>query len=70
MIVLHAAINKGSGLTMGLVPGLEDTFNVQLYGAIALALAFVAVAFVLVAATRGRLGYRAQTAPLEAPSRS
>ena len=68
MIVLHAAINKGSGLTMGLVPGLEDTFNVQLYGAIALA--FVAVAFVLVAATRGRLGYRAQTAPLEAPSRS
>lgn len=56
--LLHAAINKGSGLTMGLVPGLEDAFNVQVYGAVALAFTVAAVA--LVAATRGRLGYRAQ----------
>ena len=56
--LLHAAINMGSGLVAGLVPGLEDAFNVHLYGAIALA--FTVVAVVLVVATRGRLGYRAE----------
>jgi membrane protease YdiL (CAAX protease family) len=66
--MLHAAINMSSGLVTGLVPGLEDTFNVQLYGAAAIA--FVTVAFVLVAATRGRLGYRAHRASLETTSRS
>ena len=63
--LLHAAINKGSGLTVGLVPGLEDAFYVQVYAAIAIA--FVAVAIVLVAATRGSLGYhRAQGMPVVA----
>ena len=66
--LLHAAINMGSGLVTGLLPGLGDAFNVQLYGAGAIA--FVTVAVVLVAATGGRLGYRAQRAPLEAPPRS
>jgi membrane protease YdiL (CAAX protease family) len=64
--LLHAAINKGSGLTMGLVPGLED--ELALYGAVALAFSVAAV--VLVAATRGRLGYRAERAPLEPAVRS
>lgn len=54
--LLHAAINMGSGLVTGLVPDLEDAFNVHLYGAVALACAIVALA--LVVATRGRLGYR------------
>ena len=62
--LLHAAINMGSGLVKGLVPGLDDAFNVQLYGAAAIA--FVTVALVLVAATRGRLGYGARRAPVEA----
>ncbi len=66
--LLHAAINMGSGLVTGLVPGLEDAFRVQGYSAVALAFSVVAV--VLVAATRGRLGYRAERAPLEAPIRS
>jgi uncharacterized protein len=66
--LLHAAINMGSGLVLGLVPELEDAFDVQLYGAIAIA--FTLTAVVLVAATRGRLGYRAQGEPLEAPPRS
>ena len=66
--LLHAAINMSSGLVTGLVPGLEDAFNVQLYGACAIA--FVTVAAVLVAATRGRLGYRAQGASLEPAARS
>ncbi len=61
--LLHAAINKGSGLTMGLVPGLEDEFHVTAYGAVALAFGVAAV--VVVAATRGRLGYREQRVPLE-----
>ena len=60
--LLHAAINKGSGLTMGLVPGLEDAFYVQAYGAVALT--FTVAAVVLVAATRGRLGYRTQGEPV------
>jgi uncharacterized protein len=63
--LLHATINKGSGLTMGLVPGLED--ELALYGAIALAFGVAAV--VVVVATRGRLGYWAQGEPPEAPSR-
>ena len=62
--LLHAAINMGSGLVAALVPGLEDAFNAQLHGAAAIA--FVTVALVLVAATRGRLGYRAQRTPREA----
>jgi uncharacterized protein len=66
--MLHAAINMGSGLVTGLVPGLEDASNVQMYGAAAIA--FVTVALVLVAATGGRLGYRAQNGSLEAPTRS
>lgn len=64
--LLHAAINKGSGLTMGLVPGLED--ELAMYGAIAIA--FTVVAVVLVVATRGRLGYRAQGESPEAPDRT
>ena len=67
-MLLHAAINMGSGLVLGLVPGLGDAFYVQLYGAVAIAL--VTVALVLVAATRGRLGYRAQGASLEPAARS
>ena len=65
--LLHAAINMGSGLVNGLVPGLDDAFSVQLYGAIAIA--FVTVALVLVAATRGRLGYQTRRAPVEASTR-
>jgi membrane protease YdiL (CAAX protease family) len=66
--LLHAAINMSSGLVLDLVPGIEDAFYVQLYGAGAIA--FVTVALVLVAATRGRLGYRAQETPREAPTRT
>ena len=67
--LLHAAINKGSGLTVGLVPGLEDAFYVQVYAAVAIA--FVAVAIVLVAATRGNLGYhRARRMPAVAGDES
>ena len=66
--LLHAAINKGSGLTMGLVPGLEDEFHVTAYGAVALAFSVAAV--VVVIATKGRLGYRAQRVPLEPSVRS
>ena len=62
--LLHAAINKSSGLTVGLVPGLEDAFFVQVYAAVAIA--FAVVAILLVAATRGRLGYRAQGMPVVA----
>jgi hypothetical protein len=46
---------------------MEDEFGVQLYGAVAITC--VIVALVLVAATRGRLGYRAERVPLEAPIR-
>jgi uncharacterized protein len=66
--LLHAAINMSSGLVLDLVPGMEDAFGVQLYGAVAIAC--VIVALVLVVATRGRLGYRAERVPLEAPARS
>jgi membrane protease YdiL (CAAX protease family) len=62
--LLHAAINMGTGL----VPGLEDASRVQGYSAVAIG--FVAVALVLVAATRGRLGYQAQRVPLETTPRS
>jgi membrane protease YdiL (CAAX protease family) len=56
--LLHGAINGGSGLVgaRGLLPGFDDTLHVHLYGAVALAFTVAAVA--LVAATRGRLGYR------------
>jgi membrane protease YdiL (CAAX protease family) len=66
--LLHAATNMSSGLVLDLVPGMEDAFGVQLYGAVALAC--VIVALVLVVATRGRLGYRVERVPLEAPTRS
>ena len=65
--LLHAAINMSSGLVLNLVPGMEDAFGVQLYGAVAIAC--VIVALVLVVATRGRLGYRAESMPLEASTR-
>jgi membrane protease YdiL (CAAX protease family) len=66
--LLHAAINMSSGLVLDLFPGMEDAFGVQLYGAVAIAC--VIVALVLVAATRGRLGYRVERVPLEVPTRS
>jgi membrane protease YdiL (CAAX protease family) len=66
--MLHAAINMSSGLVTGLVPGLEDAFNVQVYGAAAIA--FITVALVLVAATKGKLGYRTHRASLETTPRS
>jgi CAAX protease family protein len=66
--LLHGAINGSTTLVRGLLPGLDDALHLPLYGA--LAVAFSAAAVVLVAATRGRLGYRAERAPLEAPPRS
>ncbi len=56
--LLHGAINGASGLTgaRGLLPGFDDALHLHRYGAIALA--FTAAALVLIAATRGRLGYR------------
>lgn len=66
--LLHAAINMSSGLVLDLFPGMEDAFGVQLYGAVAIAC--VIVALVLVAATRGRLGYRVEKVPLEVSTRS
>jgi membrane protease YdiL (CAAX protease family) len=60
--LLHGAINGGTELVTGLLPGFDDALHVPLYGAIALAFSITAV--VLVATTRGRLGYRAQRAPL------
>jgi uncharacterized protein len=66
--LLHAAINMSSGLVLDLVPGMEDEFGVQLYGAVAITC--VIVALVLVAATRGRLGYQAERVSMEAPTRS
>jgi membrane protease YdiL (CAAX protease family) len=62
--LLHGAINGSSGLVTGLLPGFNDALNVPLYGADALA--FTIAAVVLVVATRGRLGYRAEKAPTEA----
>ena len=66
--LLHAAINMGSGLVTGLIPGLEGAFRVPAYGAIALA--FVTVALVLVTATMGRLGYRAHRASPQPSARN
>ena len=66
--LLHGAINGGTVLVTGLLPGLDDVLHVPLYGAVALALSVAAV--VLVVATKGRLGYPAQREPLEAPPRS
>jgi membrane protease YdiL (CAAX protease family) len=66
--LLHGAINGSSGLITGLLPGFNDALNVPLYSADALA--FTIAAVVLVVATRGRLGYRAEKVPLEAPPRS
>ena len=63
--LLHGAINGGTELVTGLLPGLDDELHLPLYGAVALAFAVAAV--VLVVATRGRLGYRA---PLAAPLES
>ena len=56
--LLHGAINAGSGLlgARGLLPGFDDALHLHRYGA--MALAFTAAALVLVALTRGRLGYR------------
>jgi uncharacterized protein len=65
--LVHGAINGSTVLVTGLLPGLDDELHVPLYGAVALAFSVAAV--VLVAATRGRLGYRAEEAPLEAPPR-
>jgi membrane protease YdiL (CAAX protease family) len=66
--LLHAAINMSSGLVLDLIPGMEDAFDVRLYGA--MAIACVTVALVLVAATRGRLGYRPESVPPEPSARS
>jgi membrane protease YdiL (CAAX protease family) len=63
--LLHGAINGGTTLVTGLLPGFDDELHMPLYGAVALAFAVAGV--VLVVATRGRLGYRAQRAPLAAP---
>jgi uncharacterized protein len=63
--LLHGAINGGTTLVTGLLPDFDDELHVPLYGAVALAFAVAAV--VLVVATRGRLGYRAQKASLAAP---
>jgi membrane protease YdiL (CAAX protease family) len=62
--LLHGAINGSSGLVTGLLPGFNDALNVPLYGADAIAFSIAAV--VLVVATRGSLGYRAEKAPPEA----
>ena len=66
--LLHGAINGGTTLVTGLLPGLDDALHLPLYGA--LAIGFSVAAVVLVVTTRGRLGYQAQRAPLEAPPRS
>ncbi len=62
--LLHGAINGSAGLVTGLLPGFSDALNVPLYSAGALA--FSVAAFVLVVATKGKLGYRAERVPLEA----
>src|SRR5918999_6422844 len=64
--LLHGAINGGTELVTGLLPGLDDALHVALYGGVALAFAVAAV--VLVAATRGRLGYRADRVSLGHPA--
>jgi membrane protease YdiL (CAAX protease family) len=60
--LLHGAINGGTSLVAGLLPGFDDALRLPLYGA--LALGFSVVAVVLVVTTKGTLGYRAQSAPL------
>ncbi len=62
--LLHGAINGGTSLVAGLLPGFDDALRIQLYGA--LALAFGVAAVVLLVATRGGLGYRAQRVSLAA----
>jgi len=62
--LLHGAINGGTTLVTGLLPSLDDALHLPLYGA--LAVGFSAAAIVLVVATRGTLGYRAQRATLAA----
>jgi uncharacterized protein len=64
--LLHGAINGGTELVTGLLPGLDDELHVPLYGAVALAFSVAAV--VLVVATKGRLGYRTQRVPLGHPA--
>ncbi len=59
-MLLHAAQNAATGLPRRLVAGLDAASDAPLYGA--LAVAFVATALLLVAATRGRLGYRPEGA--------
>ena len=61
--LLHGAINGSSGFLgpRGLLPGFDDALHLHKYGA--LALGFTAVALVLIAATRGRLGYGGDSAP-------
>jgi membrane protease YdiL (CAAX protease family) len=66
--LLHGAINGGTTLVTGLLPGFVDELHMPLYGAVALAFAVAAV--VLVVATRGRLGYQAQRTYLEVSPRS
>jgi membrane protease YdiL (CAAX protease family) len=72
--LLHGAINSGKGVLgpQGLLPGFADALLVHKDAL--LALAFTAAALVLLAATRGRLGYRpegatpASTLPQESDS--
>ena len=66
--LLHGAINGSTGLVTGLLPGFNDALNVPLYASGALAFGVAAV--VIVVATRGKLGYRAERVLLEAPALS
>jgi membrane protease YdiL (CAAX protease family) len=66
--LLHGAINGGTTLVRGLLPSLDDALHLPLYGA--LAIAFSVAAIVLVVATRGTLGYRAEGAALAASGES
>ncbi len=71
-ILLHASGNAASGLMNRLVPAelpLGGWARALVEGGWLNALAFGAAALLLVAATRGRLGYRPQQAPLEDPPR-
>ncbi len=66
--LLHGTINGGTTLVRGLLPGLDHALHLPLYGA--LAIAFTAAAVVLVVATRGTPGYRAEGAPVVASGES
>jgi membrane protease YdiL (CAAX protease family) len=57
MMLLHATINTGAGLTTWLIPGFAATDRTPLYAATAISMGVVAI--VLVMFTRGRLGFRA-----------